>query len=72
MNQHEKAKAWRIRNGYQKAALSKLTGFSRTSIDEFETGFYRKDGRPIGERAMRRYRLICAAISHGNADWDWE
>ena len=70
--QHEKCKAWRIRNRYTVTALSKLTGYSTSSINDFEVGIVRGEkNRPVAPSVMRRYRLCLAAISAGLADWDY-
>lgn len=58
------AKAWRERLKLTRPMLSTLTGFSMTSIQSFETG-RRRDGKPIEEQALRRYRLCCAAVDAG-------
>ena len=72
MESYEAAKLWRLRNRYTVAAISLLTGFSRSSITDFETGIVRGDiTRPIDPNAMRRYTLCCAAIAHKLHDWNF-
>lgn len=71
MTEHDRARAWRIRNRYTKRLLSERTGFSISSIDAFETGKTR-GGDPIDPRAFRRYRLCCAALNGGVDAFDWE
>lgn len=70
--EHERAKAWRIRHRYTRRQISELTGFSLSSIDDFETGIISGNKtRPVGPNAARRYRLCLAAIAHGLEDWDY-
>ena len=70
--EHKKAKAWRIKNRYSVLEISKLTGFSKSSINDFEVGIVRGDrARPVDPNAMRRYRLCLAAINAGLQDWDY-
>lgn len=70
---YEKARLWRERHRYTRKQLSRLTGFSESSILDFETGIVKGDrARPVDPNAMHRYRLILAAISHDLTDWDWE
>ena len=69
---YEKAREWRQRHRYTRPQLSEMTGYSKSSITDFETGIVRGDrARPVDPNAMRRYRLVLAAISHGLTDWDW-
>ena len=69
---HEKAKAWRIENRYTRRQLSELTGFSESSIEDFESGFIQgRRTRPVGAAAMRRYRLCLAAVAHELTGWDF-
>jgi hypothetical protein len=64
-----RAKFWR-------KAIARLTrkqlgekiGYSTQAISLFEQGYDHR-GRPIGERAWRRYRCCCAGI--GIADFAW-
>lgn len=64
------AAAWRKRNRYTKKLLSQLTGFSVSSIDEFEAG-QRHGGNPVDARALQRYRLCCAAVGAGLESTFW-
>ena len=69
----EKAKRWRVANRYTRKALSDLTGFSDSSIADFETGFINGNRRrPVSAAAMHRYKLCVAAIANGLQGWDWE
>ena len=69
---YELAKAWRERLRYTRPALSKLTGYSVGSILDFESGFVRGDrARPISANAMRRYKLVIAAIANGLEAWEF-
>ena len=67
---YELAKAWRLRNRYTVADISRLTGYSRSSIGDFETGIVRGDSaRPVDPNAAKRYRLCWAAINAKLTDW---
>lgn len=69
---YEKARNWRERRRLSRPQLSALTGYSLSSINDFELGFVRGDrARPISASAMRRYRMVLAAISHGLEAWDF-
>ena len=69
---YEKCRAWRTRHRYTRPQLSALTGYSVTSINDFELGFVRGDrARPINASAMRRYRLVLAAVAHKLTEWDF-
>lgn len=69
---YEKCKAWRIRNRYTRKQISELTGFSESSIEDFETGIVKNNkSRPVNRAAMHRYRLCLAAIAHDLGDWDF-
>lgn len=50
--------------------LSDLSGFSITSIKDFERGC-NSHGDLIGAAAWQRYRLICAAVAHKLNKWEW-
>ena len=70
---YEKAKAWRLANRYTRKQISELTGFSKTSIEDFETGIvHGSANRPVDQNAMKRYRLCLAAVANGLGDWDWD
>lgn len=70
---YEKCRAWRLRHRYTRPALSALTGYSVTSINDFELGFVRGDrARPISASAARRYRLVLAAIANNLDAWDFQ
>ena len=69
---YEKCRRWREANRYTRRQLSDLTGFSESSINDFENGFVKGDNaRPVSAAAMRRYRLTLAAVANGLADWDY-
>lgn len=70
--EHEKAKNWRIQNRYTRRQLSELTGYSESSIEDFETGIVKGNStRPVAARAARRYRLVLAAVANGLEGWDY-
>lgn len=72
MYDYEKAKKWRTDHRYTRRQLSDLTGFSESSIEDFEIGLIRgKKTIPVSAAAMKRYRLCLAAVAHGIQDWDW-
>lgn len=48
--------------------LGKRTGYSIQAISLFEQGFDH-NGRPLGERSWRRYRLVCAGLGVANFTW---
>ena len=69
---YEKCKAWRTTNRYTRRQHSELTGFSESSINDFESGFIKGNrNRPVGAAAMQRYRLTVAAVANGLTDWNW-
>lgn len=69
---YEKARAWRLRHRYTRRQLSELTGFSMSSISDFETGIVQGNhSKPVGPSAMKRYRLCLAAIANKLEDWDF-
>jgi hypothetical protein len=48
--------------------LARAIGYSVSAISLFEQG-YDANGRPIGARAWRRYRLVCAGLGVANFTW---
>lgn len=63
---HEKALAWRKAAGLSRAKLAEITGYSASSIQNFEEGGYRgKAGtdKLIPGDAWARYALACAAVA---------
>ena len=48
--------------------LGEKIGYSVAAIGLFEQGYDHR-GRPIGERAWRRYRLVCAGLGVKNFTW---
>jgi transcriptional regulator with XRE-family HTH domain len=70
MPEAEKARLWRIAMGFSRRELAQLTGFSESLIADIEVGHYRENEHPISDRAMRRYRLACAAIT-ADVHFDW-
>ena len=67
----ERAREWRVRSGLTKRELSALTGFSLSSIDQFESGSTRDREVPVEPSGFKRYRLCCAAIAAGLAGFNW-
>lgn len=64
MNQHERAKAWRLSRDLSIADLAKLTGYSVPAIYKFEAG-YRQDERQKwrhSEWVWQRYRMACSGV----------
>lgn len=75
MKMHEKAKKWRKRMGLTIDQLEEKSGFSRSSIIDFERGCRRPPScEPISDFVWQRYRMICAGIEYettkGRA-FDW-
>ena len=67
MTEHEKARAWRLKNKYTRDQLAKLTGYSPEAIYWFERGCTppRGKGRKRGKIpawVWQRYRLACAGL----------
>ena len=48
--------------------LGKATGYSVQAIALFEQG-YDHAGRQLGERAWKRYRLVCAGLTVKEFSW---
>ena len=69
--EHLRAREWREANGYTRAHLSALIGYSVSMIRDYESGAVRGTGKTIGENEWRRYRLACGAIEHA-ISFDWE
>jgi len=70
-NEHFRARWWR-KNVVRLtiAELSKLTGYSPNAIYRFERGCT-SVGEPHAPEAWRRYRMVCAGVTRGEAfDWD--
>lgn len=64
-----KAKFWRKAVlKMSRKQLSAATGYSTQAIALFEQG-YTQNGKPLGERAWRKYRLVCAGIGVPNFTW---
>lgn len=69
--EHERARQWRKAIGLTVAELSERTGFSVSSIQDFEAGARRPTGAKLDPRAVLRYRLACAAINANADGFDW-
>lgn len=69
--ENDRAREWRQFHRISRRELALFTGFSESSIVDFERGT-RHDGTPIDPKAWKRYRLACAAVSAGVTDFDWE
>ena len=68
---HKRARQWREDAGLSRAELAKLAGYSQTQIVDFERGAH-QDGRRLNLNAMRRYRLVCAALALGGVDFQFD
>ena len=56
-----RAKFWRKRMRLTRRELAAQIGYSLSAISLFEQGYDHR-GKPIGERAWRRYRLVCTGF----------
>ena len=63
-----KAKYWRKSRRLTRKELARATGYSIQMIGVFEQG-YDHDGKPLGPRAWKKYRLVCAGLD--NPDFAW-
>lgn len=64
-----KAKFWRKAVvKLSRKQLSTAIGYSTQAISLFEQG-YGHNGKPLGERAWRKYRLVCAGLEVTNFTW---
>jgi transcriptional regulator with XRE-family HTH domain len=70
MLEHEKAHLWRKAMGLSRRKLASLIGLSESNIADIEAGVYRINKRPVPEPIMRRYRMLCGAVTAGLA-FDW-
>ena len=70
MTEGQRARAWREGLGLSRYALADITGFSASSIRNFEVGRNESSGRPINERDMLAYRLACASVA-AKIRFDW-
>ena len=65
---HKRLRAWRLSKGLTVAELAELTGFSESTIINFERG-ERRNMPPqqtvIAETSWRRFGLACAAVEYG-------
>ncbi len=60
-----KARWWREARGLTRNDLAQLTGFSESSIRNFEAGYQNTPDRPITDEAWQRYRQACASVAVG-------
>ena len=62
--EHERA-LWWWENvvGLSRSELAERIGYSEAAITNMELGVEQDTGQPVGERAMLRYRLACAAFT---------
>ena len=64
--EHVLCRRWRVEvMELTREQLSALTGFSASMIKDYE-----RPGKAIDEKARRRYRMACAALSAG-VEFDW-
>lgn len=65
-----KARTWRENMGMSREILAERTGYSATSIFDFEAGVYRSTKEAVHPKAMLTYKLACATIASG-LSFDW-
>lgn len=63
-----KAKWWRKSRKLTRKELARATGYSIQMIGVFEQG-YDRNGRPLGPRAWKKYRLVCAGLDNPAFTW---
>lgn len=69
--EHERARWWRenvVR--LSRPELAKRIGMSPSRILDYEAGHRRDTGKAIEPEQMRRYRMLCAAVTMG-LQFDW-
>ena len=61
MENHEQARAWRLRRKLTLDELSELTGYSVIAIRKFETGARHKgNGEQHSPWVLQRYKMACS------------
>lgn len=63
----EQFKAWRKHMGYSQGEAAKTLGISKGSVELYEAGKRRDDGRPVV--IPKTVELACAAIALGIKDY---
>jgi transcriptional regulator with XRE-family HTH domain len=63
----EDFKAWRKAMGWTQTEAAIELGISRGSVELYERGSRREDGRPV--EIPRTVALACAALTHGLEPW---
>lgn len=58
--EHDLARAWRESHKLTQREVGELTGYSRATINYFESGRY--PNGPIPDANWRTYRAACAAV----------
>lgn len=61
-------RAWRLAMGHSQRAAAEALGLSRVSIENYERGARREDGRPV--LIPRTVALACAALRAGLTEAD--
>jgi len=56
-------RAWRKRLGYSQQRAAEALGISKSSVELYERGSRRDDGRPV--EIPMTVALACSAVSHG-------
>ena len=64
----EQFKAWRTRRGQTQAEAARSLGLSKGSIELYEAGQRRDDGRPV--LIPKTVELACAALELGITSYD--
>lgn len=65
------ARAWRDKRGFTRDQLAELIGHSASTIRQMELGHW-ANGNPIEPEKWTAYRLACAAVEAGAAEWNWQ
>ncbi|WP_062236933.1 helix-turn-helix domain-containing protein [Aureimonas sp. N4] len=61
-------KAWRTMMGYSQAKAAEELGISKPTVENYERGQRREDGRPV--EIPRSIALACSAVYHRLDPWD--
>lgn len=69
--EHVKMRYWRAEIvKMSQPELSKVSGFSVSTIADMEAGMNRSTKTPLDPNAVKRYRMACAAVTLG-CKFDW-
>lgn len=70
--EHVRARYWREQVvKMSRPALAEAIGYSVSTIGDMEAGMNRITKKPIEPAAMKRYRLLCAAVGL-DIEFDWD